>query len=295
MAAQLTVALIAAAVALVSILLSARVTNSNTKLQARLQKDLTSVQDESQRKLAEFQAESQRKLAELQTQLNEELEQRREQATKASLLEQVVNRYREPLLSAAFDLQSRIYNIVEGDFMVYLRSGNEDEADYVMNSTLFVIAEYLGWVEALRRGIQFLDLGDVELTRDLANRLQKIRGVFSTDSLPPPFRIFRGEQRAIGELMLKPSTDEPSTGAVWHSMGYASFCATLKQEPTFANWFRQLIRDISGLAEEPTPNPVRLIRLINLQNALIDFINFLDDPPLRFPPHMLSKLNIEPR
>jgi ElaB/YqjD/DUF883 family membrane-anchored ribosome-binding protein len=287
MSAQLTVALVSAAVALVSILLSARVTNSNTKLQARLQADLTRVQDESQRKLAESQAESQRNLAELQARLNDELEQRRERATKASRLEQVVNRYRDPLLSAAFDLQSRIYNVVDGDFFVYLRSGDEDERNYVVYSTLFVIAEYLGWVEALRRGIQFLDLGDVKLNRDLAERLQQIRSIFSSDSLPPPFRIFRAEQRAIGELMLKPSSDEHSTDALWGSTGYASFCSKLEHEPSFAKWFSRLVRDIRELAAEPAPNPVRLIRL---QNSLIDLINFLDDPPLRFPPHMLSKL-----
>ena len=40
--------------------------------------------------------------------LEAELEERRRLATKEEVLEQVMNRYREPLLRAAFDLQSRL-------------------------------------------------------------------------------------------------------------------------------------------------------------------------------------------
>jgi hypothetical protein len=73
MSAQLAVAVISAVVALVSILLSANTARSTAVLQVRLQ---------------------------------DELEQRREQASKASRLEEVISRYRDPLLNAAFDLQS---------------------------------------------------------------------------------------------------------------------------------------------------------------------------------------------
>jgi hypothetical protein len=127
--AQLIVAVISAAVALLSIVLSANTARSTAVLQTRLQY---------------------------------EHEQRREQADKASRLEQVMSRYRDPLLSAAFDLQSRIFNVVVGNFWVYIRSGNQEDQTYAINSTLFVIAQYLAWAEALRRGVQFLDLGDLK-------------------------------------------------------------------------------------------------------------------------------------
>lgn len=42
-------------------------------------------------------------------------------------LEDVVSHYRDPLLSAAFELQSRIYNFVHRGFAGYLRGGDEDE------------------------------------------------------------------------------------------------------------------------------------------------------------------------
>lgn len=126
MGAGLAVALISGVVALLSILLSAYFARSNSKLQV---------------------------------QLNEQLEQRRDRATSQSRLEQLLSRYRDPLLLAAYDLQSRLYNIVVRDFVDLLQKGDQDQQTYAVDSTLFVIAQSLGWVEALRRGVQYLDLG----------------------------------------------------------------------------------------------------------------------------------------
>jgi hypothetical protein len=145
--------------------------------------------------------------------LQDKLERRRQQATKEELLEQVMSRYREPLLRAAFDLQSRIYYIVKQDFLArYLHQGSLAEQEYAWRNTLFVLAEYLGWVEILRRGVQFLDLGDVERNRRLVGRLEAIGTILSTDRQYPDsaFQLFRGQQRAVGELMMDPAV--PSEG-----------------------------------------------------------------------------------
>jgi hypothetical protein len=256
MSTGLTFALISAAVALLSILLSAYATQSNSKLQARL---------------------------------NEELERRQEQASSQSRLEQLLSRYRDPLLAAAVELQSRIYNLVLGDFLDLLRKGDQDEQNYAVGSTLFVIAQYLGWVEALRRGVQYLDLGDVEDSREFIRRLEAVRHSFATRHVieDAPFRIYRAEQRAIGELMLKAHLDKRSGSMLWRTRGYASFCARLKGDPLFAAWFARLDHDVSVL---PTTMDAARERLVALQNALIDLIDFLDNPPLRVPPELRSKI-----
>ena len=269
MGIELTVAAISAVVAIASILLSARTTRSNTRFQAQLQRENT-----------EFQAR-----------LQDELQQRRDQASKAELLENVVSHYRDPLLSAAFELQSRIYNFVLRGFAGYLGGGDEDEKSYAVNSTLFVIAQYLAWTEALRRGVQFLDLGDVERSRELADRLEAIRAAFSTDTfLHGPFRIFRSEQRAIGELMLEPTVTAQSGEVPWQCIGYAAFCSRLKQDQTFASWFARLDRDVRALVSREIGGG----RLATLQNHLMDLVDFLDDPPLRFPPKLRSRIPIPP-
>ena len=123
--------------------------------------------------------------------LQNELEERRRQATKEELVEEVMSRYREPLLRAAFDLQSRIYNIVGQRFLVrYLQRGDPANQEYACRNTMFVVAEYLGWVEILRRGVQFLDLGDVRRNQLLVERLEAIGTILSTD------RQFQGRSRA---------------------------------------------------------------------------------------------------
>lgn len=221
--------------------------------------------------------------------LQNELEERRRQASKEELVEEVMSRYREPLLRAAFDLQSRIYNIVGQGFLHrYLQLGDPANQEYACRNTVFVVAEYLGWVEILRRGVQFLDLGDVRRNQLLVERLEAIGTILSTDrqfqgAVP---RMFRGEQRAVGELMMQP-TQAGEQGAVGQCIGYAAFNARLDQDPPFAHWFAPLERDIRQLAADPAPDHRRLVAL---QHALLDLIDFLDDPPARFPAEQRSRL-----
>jgi hypothetical protein len=220
--------------------------------------------------------------------LQDELEQRRHQASKDELVEQIMSRYRDPLLRAAFDLQSRIYNIVRQQFLVrYLQQGDPASQEYACHNTMFVLAEYLGWVEILRRGVQFLDLGDVRRNRLLVERLEAIGTILSTDrqfqgAVP---RMFRGQQRAVGELMMDPG--QAAEAAAGQCIGYAAFTTRLQQEASFARWFKPLEGDIRELAASPSPDHRRLVAL---QHALLDLIDFLDDPPARFPQEYRARL-----
>lgn len=190
-----------------------------------------------------------------------------------------MSHFRDPLLWAAFDLQSRVYNIVANRFLdVYLSRGTPVEQTYARNNTLFVVAEYLGWVEILRRQIQFLELGTQEDNRKVVNHLSAISAALNTDGFPNQlFRVFRGEQRAIGEIMIDASAEG---GAC---IGYAEFCAKLENDSSFSNWFARLSADVDQFAQGPT---VRHPRLVLLQEKLMGLINFLDPESIRFPdPH----------
>lgn len=287
MSAQLTVAAISAVVSLASILLSARTARSNTRFQAELQRESTEFQAHLQDELEKRRAQLQRENDEFQARLHDELQRHRDQAGKAARLEEVMNRYRDPLLSAAFELQSRIFNFVLGGFDIYLNSADKDDESYAVNSTLFVIAQYFAWTEALRLGVQFLDLGDVKRSRDLADYLENIRAAFSSDrSQHGPLRVFRMEQRAIGELMLEPSPAAQSNEAPWQCIGYATFCSRIQEDQTFASWFARLDQEVRGLAARELGRG----RLSALQNYLMDLIDFLDDPPLRFPRKLRSRI-----
>ena len=116
-----------------------------------------------------------------------------------------LQRYREPLLDAAFELQSRLYNILCLSFLeTYYVPGDASRREYAVKNTLFVVGQYFAWTEILRRRIQFLDFGKVKETREVGKLLHEIRESFRSDEsgLGAPFMIWIGEQRAIGEAMV---------------------------------------------------------------------------------------------
>jgi hypothetical protein len=74
---------------------------------------------------------------------------------------------------------------------------------------------------------------------------------------------------------------------LWHCKGYASFTAALDRDQAFASWLTRLGDDIDALAVTPRPS---VERLVQVQHALIDLIDFLDSPPSRVPSDSRSKI-----
>ena len=119
--------------------------------------------------------------------------------------EAVLAKYQEPLVHAAYELQSRLYNILELKFLEkYYTGGDVGERDDAVRITVYVVGQYFGWSEILRREIQFLSYSDSNRTRVVAECQRAIVEKFQSDKdhLGRPFQIWRGEQRAIGELMI---------------------------------------------------------------------------------------------
>jgi hypothetical protein len=217
--------------------------------------------------------------------LQDELARGREAETREQQLDQLVKHYRDPLLLAAFDLQSRLFNIVRRDFFAYFRSEDVSEREYALTNTLFVLAQFFGWVEALRVDVQFLDLGQLEPSRQLRDHLDAVRQVLATDRLPDRrLRVFWGQQRAIGELMMCDNDKDGSPGR--QCLGYAAFTSRLDDGESFGPWLSKLRRDLVDTAASKSFDPARLMQT---QHALIDLINFLDDPPVRFPQRLRTK------
>lgn len=222
---------------------------------------------------------TQRRTDERVNKLEEEREIRAEQRTKDQLAEQVQVRYREPLLLSAFELQSRIWNMVRGGFR--LPSGPEH--DYLIEHTQYLVAQYLGWIEVMRREIQFLDLGATQKTRNLNKILERITVALSTSWFPPPFRIFRGQQEAIaGEVIQAENPQSP--GRQLAVIGFSEFARRLQAgEPAFVRWFRTIASDLEQWAGGDDAGSARLAAL---QNALMDLVDFFDPQRERFPGNM---------
>jgi hypothetical protein len=196
--------------------------------------------------------------------------------------ETVLARYREPLIAAAFELQSRLYNILELEFLErYLAQGDEDGREYALENTLYVVAQYFGWTEILRREIQFMSFSDSKQSRAVADRLRRVVGRFQDDDpdLGRAFLIWRGEQRAIGELMIQEKDGRTDC------MGYGAFLE--RRDPQFRRWFARLESALPELAADPD---VPRVRVVELQHALVDLIHELDPQRLRYSDEILGKV-----
>ncbi|MBD2461481.1 hypothetical protein H6G89_10515 [Oscillatoria sp. FACHB-1407] len=215
--------------------------------------------------------------------LSDRLAQQREVASREAQTTALMSKYRDPLLRSAIDLQSRLFNIRQNYVLHNFDQRSLSEQEYLINNTLYVFAEYFGWVEILRREIQFLDLGDLELNRRLSELLVNITKAFGTNhfngqsNFDSTFQLFNGEQRAIGEIMMQPRSTDQTLG--YECIGYAAFVQKMS-DSEFARWFIKLKADLNEITTQSTLSGERLILI---HSRLIDLIDFLDPRCVRVP------------
>lgn len=184
-----------------------------------------------------------------------------------------VARYSEPLVRAAADLQSRLFNILDLQFVDYfLINGTNREQVYALSNTAFLFAQFFAWTEATRLEVQFIKLEEDTKTQELSRLQSRIYSILQTDAYAPVFRVFAGEQRAIGERMLVQSP----TGL--KCLGYGDFLSR-GGFPGDA-LLNALHEDVASLKNNQTS---AIKRFAALQNALIELIDFLDPKHLRIP------------
>jgi hypothetical protein len=204
--------------------------------------------------------------------------------------DQIATRFTEPLLQAAFNLETRIYNIVNLGFFERFHNADSSAQDreYAISNTLYVVAQYFCWIEILRRDTQFIDPRNDDRYGGVQHALEVVRDVFA-DSITIPeqcFRLFRGEQRALGEDMTVAVTDPPPGVPRWECLGYAPFIQSL-DDPQVARWFSRLRADIDLLITETAAHDGRLR---TIQHRLVDLIDELDPAGRRVPSALRKRL-----
>lgn len=148
---------------------------------------------------------------------------------------------------------------------------------------MFLIAQFQCWSELVRRGIQFIDLGKNEKTRDLLRLQDTIYSLWGTDAYSPVLRIFAGEQRAIGDALIQ--TDDKGLERS-ECIGYGTF---LKTFTPGANLLIDALRaDVVSLGVHGIHPATE--RLKAIQNTLIDLLLMLDPEYIRFPADRRSKV-----
>lgn len=214
--------------------------------------------------------------ARLQSQLRreEEAEKRKREAAR------LISRYREPLIHAAYDLQSRCYNLLQLKIIsLHYNNGGERARTYVINNTAFLIAQYFGWTEIIRQEGLFLDLGEDEKTRTLNELQDEITHAWLRDDMGSTLMFFKGNQRVIGEQMI-------------HRMDGATYCMTYGEflksiDAPEKEHLAYLVEDVTAAINNIEESRQRLILL---QNKLINLVDFLDPEFIRFPANRRTRL-----
>jgi hypothetical protein len=210
------------------------------------------------------------RLARLKNNLEAELHERIARVDRQLNAEELLTRYREPLAGAAFDLQSRCWNILEKDFFVKFGDAHERSGDALM-TTLFRFAQYFGWTEILRREVQFLSFPTAQETRDVTDLQQRIAERLATSATDEPLMIWVDEQRAIGERMIVESADKV------RCMGYGAFCDSYDE--CFARHFSRVRDELAA--------PLSTTRYREVQHLLCDLVATLDKDHVRYPEKLL--------
>ena len=148
----------------------------------------------------------------------------------------------------------------------------------MIDNTAFLIAQYLCWTEIIRRQVQFVNLEKDGETKRLQQLQGHIRGRWASDRLPPIFRIFAGEQSAIGEAVIQYDARGPEC------IGYGGFLKTLGSDKDVL--IDALRQDVTLLVAQVA---LGRARLTEIQHALIDLIDMLDPNYFRFPKDRRSK------
>lgn len=182
-------------------------------------------------------------------------------------------RYRIPLMHAAFDLQSRLYNICRQRFLQRFSTAasSAQEREYAIDNTLYLMGQYLCFSEIIRRGMLFV--ADRRQDRALTEAMERVRDWLATSEIEDrTLCLFRGEQRAVGEVMLVESDKLFPGDPRWDCLGYAAFVKTL-QDPDVERWFDSLRHSLEALTSDLEHHDQRLKEL---QHALLDLLTLLD-------------------
>ncbi len=223
------------------------------------------------------------------------LEQWRERRS----LSATYRRYRDPIVLAARELAGRFAEIHDEFPTVFLDESlwqKEDPFDllnntdnvhfqkYKLTSTVYRLCAFFGWIELYRTEIVFLDAGQHRKNKTLDKCLHDAQAALADGTLNEhedwsewtDRLLFREEQRAIGEAMIRGTSPDRSV------MGYGAFTsAIVDNDPLFARAVRPVLAFVTNATSE---RDFRKVRFREFVLHLIELIEELDGS--RLPEHM---------
>jgi hypothetical protein len=199
----------------------------------------------------------------------------------------IKRKYSTPLLLAAEALRNRLENMIKFIDRIETEgwlSRDESLNPYYLLSTLYVVSNFFGWVEILRRTVVYLDMANVEETKKFELFLEAIEAGFSAPGLLGEIDtrvsgdrwVYSYVLQAIAEkLIIKPSENAND----YRTVGFGSFQQLLDDstDQTLQQWLeslKQMFRDLKKA-------DVRFKRIVAIHAILCAFIDDNDPQHIR--------------
>lgn len=218
--------------------------------------------------------------------LPQQLQQRREVIA-------VKRKYRTPILLAAEELRNRLGNIIKNIKLIE-KDGwlKYDPPGYYYISTLYVVGQFFGWLQILRRTVVYLDFTSTKETRQFERFLDAIEKSFSDPGLfqgasttnfsttTKDRWVFSFILQAVGDVMV---LDEEEN---FRTIKYATFherFATHDENNSFKQW----LHFVGQLFQDLKEGDLRFRRIVAIYLTLSAFIKHID------PNHLRTKLPVD--
>ncbi len=208
------------------------------------------------------------------TVLPQRLQQRREVIA-------VKRKYRTPILLAAEQLRNRLANIIKHIEEIEEKNWlGSNPPGYYYVSTLYVVGQFFGWLQILRRTVAYLDFTSTRETQQFEQFLNAIEKSFSdpglfngaTPKFPKPSKdrwVFSFRLQAVGDVMI--TSKEKNV----HTINYATFHERITAQEN-NNSFNQWFSFVGRLFEDLKENDLRFRRIIAIYLTLSEFIKHID-------------------
>lgn len=190
-------------------------------------------------------------------------------------------KYATPILLAADDLRKRYSNLIQHIDLIekeeWLSSKKSDTYYYL--STLYTVAQFMGWRQILRHTVVYLDFTTTAETRRYENFLVAIQQGFTKPNLlqnttssdpsnSPDKWIYTFWLQALGDSMIV------REGSDYRVKDYASFCSSLSQpdQACFKEWIAAL-RCLFVDLKSSDPRFRRIVATHCVLNAFVDQVD----------------------
>jgi hypothetical protein len=189
----------------------------------------------------------------------------------------VKRKYATPILRAAEELRRRLENMINHIDAIEKQGWlSHEPPGYYYYSTLYVVGQFFGWLQILRRTVVYLDFTTTKETQKFERFLQAIEKGFTDPDLlqgtgvsygPPADGdrwIYSFGLQAVGDRMIISDADKHRT------IDYASFHRQFTQQSNdeFRQWFEPLEKMFHGLKA----NDVRFRRMVATHAILNSFV-----------------------